>query len=168
MDEDICFDVGTLWGEQRVNKGDPSHAFVYNVPKDRLSTRAITAEEQKKLKGTDLLLSSNVTTIEVTLAESSSELMAQFVWQSSITLADRIALGAICLEGKHVIELGAGAGLPGIVAALSKTPSHVTVTDYPDDAIVENILRNVARVGATCSVKGYSLGKGYIRDIKMY
>lgn len=44
-------------------------------------------------------------------------LHANYVWSSSIMLADRIATGEIDVEGKRVVELGCGLGLPGIVAA---------------------------------------------------
>lgn len=41
-----------------------------------------------------------------------------------------------------MLELGAGAGLPGIVSAI-KGASTVVVTDYPDPDLIENIAHNV-------------------------
>jgi nicotinamide N-methyltransferase len=40
------------------------------------------------------------------------------------------------------LELGAGAGLPGIVSAI-KGASTVVVTDYPDPDLIENITHNI-------------------------
>ena len=42
---------------------------------------------------------------------------ASYVWNASIVLADMIANEEIQVEGKRVLELGAGVALPGIVAA---------------------------------------------------
>jgi nicotinamide N-methyltransferase len=48
-----------------------------------------------------------------------------------------------CL-GKRVLELGAGGGLPGIVACL-KGASRVVLTDYPDNNLIKNLEINVER-----------------------
>ncbi|KAL8942914.1 MAG: hypothetical protein Q9216_001389 [Gyalolechia sp. 2 TL-2023] len=44
--------------------------------------------------------------------------------------------------GKNVLELGAGAGLPSIAAAIWGA-KNVVVTDYPDEDLVENMQINV-------------------------
>lgn len=44
--------------------------------------------------------------------------------------------------GKNVLELGAGAGLPSIAAAIWGA-KNVVVTDYPDEDMVENMKINV-------------------------
>lgn len=49
------------------------------------------------------------------------------LWSSSIVLAHEIAARAAELRGGRVLELGAGTGLPGIVA--SSLGAHVTQTD---------------------------------------
>lgn len=41
-----------------------------------------------------------------------------------------------------MLELGAGAGLPGIVSAI-KGAATVVVTDYPDPDLIENIAHNI-------------------------
>ncbi|KAL8699933.1 MAG: hypothetical protein Q9201_005722 [Fulgogasparrea decipioides] len=46
------------------------------------------------------------------------------------------------VQGKDVLELGAGAGLPSIAAA-TWGAKNVVVTDYPDEDLVENIKINV-------------------------
>lgn len=50
-------------------------------------------------------------------APKSRERYAGYVWNASVLLADKIAGGEIAVEGKTVLELGCGLGLPGIVAA---------------------------------------------------
>ena len=45
-------------------------------------------------------------------------------------------------QGKTVLELGAGAGLPGLVAARSGA-SQVIITDYPDADLIENLAYNI-------------------------
>ncbi|KAL9604046.1 MAG: hypothetical protein Q9219_000808 [cf. Caloplaca sp. 3 TL-2023] len=44
--------------------------------------------------------------------------------------------------GKNVLELGAGAGLPSLAAAIWGA-RHVVMTDYPDAELVENMKYNV-------------------------
>lgn len=46
------------------------------------------------------------------------------------------------VRGTSMLELGAGAGLPSIAAAIWGA-QNVVVTDYPDQDLVENIKINV-------------------------
>jgi len=46
------------------------------------------------------------------------------------------------VNGKTILELGAGAGLPSLVAAILGA-NKVVVTDYPDADLVENIRENI-------------------------
>ncbi len=55
------------------------------------------------------------------------------LWPSSIALAFEIAGRGEALAGRTVLELGAGTGLPGIVAA--SFGAHVTQTDQQDLAL---------------------------------
>ncbi|GAA5920780.1 hypothetical protein JCM1841_004189, partial [Sporobolomyces salmonicolor] len=45
-------------------------------------------------------------------------------------------------KGKAVLELGAGGGLPGLVAALEGA-GQVVISDFPDAALVKNLENNV-------------------------
>ncbi|GAA5864540.1 hypothetical protein JCM3774_005159 [Rhodotorula dairenensis] len=45
-------------------------------------------------------------------------------------------------KGKAVLELGAGGGLPGLVAALEGA-GDVVISDFPDPALVNNIAKNI-------------------------
>ena len=79
-------------------------------------------------------------------AEVYSKLQANYIWLSAVYLADQISLGAISL-GRRVAELGAGAGLPGIMAA--RLGCEVLSTDWGDEDILqclkENFQRNCGR-----------------------
>lgn len=46
------------------------------------------------------------------------------------------------VHGRAVLELGAGAGLPSIAAAIWGA-KQVVVTDYPDEDLVENLQMNI-------------------------
>lgn len=46
------------------------------------------------------------------------------------------------VHGRTVLELGAGAGLPSIAAAIWGA-KQVVVTDYPDEDLVENMRMNI-------------------------
>lgn len=65
------------------------------------------------------------------------------LWPAAIALAHELADRADDLRGKTVLELGAGTGLPGLVAA--HVGARVVQTDYQDDALSVcglNALRN--------------------------
>jgi nicotinamide N-methyltransferase len=68
--------------------------------------------------------------------------MAHFVWESSIKMADLVATGVIPVENRHVLEVGAGAGLPSIVSVLSGA-KHVIATDYPEPSVIAELKRNM-------------------------
>lgn len=89
------------------------------------------------------------------------------IWLSSILLADLVASGVITVRGARICELGAGAGLPGIVAAL-RGARAVTSTDYAVqegdvlDVLRGNFRRSVVTDGAegdTWQVLGHTWGE---------
>jgi methyltransferase-like protein 23 len=55
------------------------------------------------------------------------------LWPAAIALAHELASRADSFHGKRVLELGAGTGLPGIIAA--SLGAQVTQTDYHADAL---------------------------------
>ncbi|KAK2737956.1 hypothetical protein FQN57_007310 [Myotisia sp. PD_48] len=68
------------------------------------------------------------------------------------------------VEGKDILELGAGAGLPSMVCAISRART-VVVTDYPDSSLVENMRINasncehlISQKPSPLHVEGYSWG----------
>ncbi|KAK3841303.1 MAG: hypothetical protein J3R72DRAFT_475730 [Linnemannia gamsii] len=71
------------------------------------------------------------------------KLMSHYVWNSALVMAEYIEAGDILdVRGKRVIEFGAGAALPGLLCIKRGGAQFVTLTDYPDPAIVQNLERN--------------------------
>lgn len=84
--------------------------------------------------------------ITLTVCKPSHEnrgLFSHFLWNASLQLSEFIEehAGWDC-EGERVLELGAGTGLAGMVAAM-KGAKRVAITDYPAPEVLENIRRNV-------------------------
>lgn len=69
-------------------------------------------------------------------------MFAHFVWNAAIIAADFIVCGRFQVKGQSVLELGAGAGLPGIVATLEGA-EMVVLSDYESPTILANLQRNV-------------------------
>ncbi|KAI1307045.1 hypothetical protein EDD11_004590 [Mortierella claussenii] len=70
------------------------------------------------------------------------KLMSHYVWNAALVMAEYIeAADVISVQGKRVIEFGAGAALPGLLS-IKRGAQFVTLTDYPDPAIVRNLERN--------------------------
>jgi len=66
-----------------------------------------------------------------------------FLWNAGRTIAAYLEEHADSLvKGKTVLELGAGAGLPSLVCALSGAEQTV-VTDYPDADLIQNLQYNI-------------------------
>ncbi|GAA5837986.1 hypothetical protein JCM3766R1_004168 [Sporobolomyces carnicolor] len=81
---------------------------------------------------------------------SGHPLWGHILYPAAIALARFLELHADSLlrgsesgrNGKNVLELGAGGGLPGLVAALEGA-RKVVITDFPDPALVKNLEKNV-------------------------
>ncbi|GAA5864014.1 hypothetical protein JCM3774_004456 [Rhodotorula dairenensis] len=71
------------------------------------------------------------------------ELFAHHVWNASLRLADAIAEERLVTRGETVVELGAGAGIPSLMAARAGA-KRVVLTDYDDPLIVANMRSNIA------------------------
>ncbi|KDQ61533.1 hypothetical protein JAAARDRAFT_171788 [Jaapia argillacea MUCL 33604] len=89
------------------------------------------------------------------------KLHASSIWVSALFLADHLAelhLG----DGLelNVLELGAGAGLPGILIAKLYHNVRVTLSDYPDQKLMRTLSDNVKRndVVNRCRVVPYDWG----------
>ncbi|KIJ67324.1 hypothetical protein HYDPIDRAFT_84429 [Hydnomerulius pinastri MD-312] len=72
----------------------------------------------------------------------SHPLWGHHLWNAAIAFASYIDSNEDLSRDKFVLELGAGGGLPGIIAAQSGA-SKVVLTDYPDAALIENLVHNV-------------------------
>ena len=83
----------------------------------------------------------NGKTIQLHLVGHSS-LEAHHLWNGSRIISDYFESNLSEIKDKTVLELGAGAGLPSIVAAVLGA-SRVVVTDYPDPDLVVNMWKNI-------------------------
>ncbi|KAJ4376181.1 Protein N-terminal and lysine N-methyltransferase efm7 [Neocucurbitaria cava] len=70
-------------------------------------------------------------------------LWGHFLWNAGRTISAYLEeRSGELVKGKTVLELGAGAGLPSLVCALSGA-SQTVVTDYPDAELIENLRYNI-------------------------
>ncbi|KAL2266111.1 hypothetical protein VTJ83DRAFT_5463 [Remersonia thermophila] len=71
-----------------------------------------------------------------------SPLEAHHLWNGARVMADVFHADPSLVAGRTVLELGAGAGLPSLVAA-ALGARRVVVTDFPDPELLEVLWRNV-------------------------
>ncbi|KAK0617124.1 hypothetical protein B0T14DRAFT_258636 [Immersiella caudata] len=71
-----------------------------------------------------------------------SPLEAHHLWNGSRVVASHFESHPDLVKDRTVLELGAGAGLPSLVAG-ALGARKVVVTDFPDPDLVENMRRNV-------------------------
>ncbi|OQR82217.1 hypothetical protein THRCLA_11043 [Thraustotheca clavata] len=82
-------------------------------------------------------------------ASTDHDLTGQVVWPVSILLSWFVATNAKIFQGKNVLEVGAGAGLAGFVAA--QFAAHTAITDG-NDVVLRLLKRNVEHTNANCDV----------------
>ncbi|GAA5988218.1 hypothetical protein JCM10908_002117 [Rhodotorula pacifica] len=94
-----------------------------------------------------------------------NSLFAHHVWNAGLRMADAIAEGRLDVREQTVVELGAGAGLPALMAARAGA-RRVVITDYDDPLIVANMrdnialaLRDLPDVRARVAAEGHSWGE---------
>jgi len=74
---------------------------------------------------------------------SNTSLFSHFVWNAALQASEIITEKAeFNVDGKRVLEIGAGAGLPGIIAVYSDAMETV-ISDYPAKQILDNIQTNL-------------------------
>ncbi|KIK50596.1 hypothetical protein GYMLUDRAFT_51107 [Collybiopsis luxurians FD-317 M1] len=116
-----------------------------------------------------LSLSSTVTLRTPDTEASNWSLHVGSIWASSLYLTDNIKylhLDSYLTQHRkenekiRLLELGAGAGLPGIVIAKSYPEILVTVSDYPDDKLIHALSENIKinQVSANCFARAYAWG----------
>lgn len=108
--------------------------------------------------------------LKLALVKKHHSLWAEFVYNASRVLADYIDTKKIDCENKNVLELGAGAGLPGMIAGLNNA-STVIITDYGTEtekdllfAININIASIKNYIPSTSKVEGQTYIWGYKCD----
>ena len=65
------------------------------------------------------------------------------MWDSGLHLSDMISDNLLNIKDKNVLEFGAGAGLPSIIAAKSNLCRSVVSSDYDDHTLIDNLKMNV-------------------------
>ncbi|ETW76291.1 hypothetical protein HETIRDRAFT_105796 [Heterobasidion irregulare TC 32-1] len=85
-----------------------------------------------------------------------------FSWNASRSFASYLDEHQELYHDRCVLELGAGGGLPGIVA-VKNGARKVVLTDYPDTALIDNLAYNVERntdstARSKADVQGYIWG----------
>ncbi|BFZ60629.1 hypothetical protein YB2330_001669 [Saitoella coloradoensis] len=114
--------------------------------------------------------SSSSSSMEVTLMESRSLLASSGTtglrtWEAALALGEYLLQPSIflpLLQGKSVLELGAGTGFIGILSAMVGAPKRVCMTDGSDE-VVDGVVRNIALNGledTTCMVTAKRLWWG--------
>ncbi|KAH8104298.1 hypothetical protein DFH11DRAFT_1865014 [Phellopilus nigrolimitatus] len=165
--------LGILYGYTTITHAEAGAKFTYTYPGHTEAETAIG-----KADGDRYELSGEVSPITLTLYTPDTHarnwaLHASSVWASAIFLADHVGeLGlAEMLRGRvgdkecatsesgrcsalEVLELGASAGLPGLLVAKCleriahrdrKLAWRVTLSDYPDDLLIDTLRANVQR-----------------------
>jgi predicted nicotinamide N-methyase len=83
-------------------------------------------------------LEGNVVESDCALIKQRQMLFAEHIWPGSLVIADYLAANPHLCCGRSVLELGAGGGLPSIVA--SKLDANIVVcSDFPDDDLLNNL-----------------------------
>jgi nicotinamide N-methyltransferase len=90
-------------------------------------------------------------------------LWGHYLWNAARSFATYLDNNTHLYMDSCVLELGAGGGLPGIVA-LKNGARKVVLTDYPDACLLENLEFNVAMntspaIAALANVLGYIWGR---------
>ncbi|KAI9729417.1 MAG: nicotinamide n-methyltransferase [Claussenomyces sp. TS43310] len=73
-------------------------------------------------------------------------LWGHHLWNAGRILSEYLESNVSLIQGRTVLELGAGAGLPSLICA-SLGANKVVVTDYPDPDLIENLWYNIDHSG---------------------
>ncbi|CUS12831.1 unnamed protein product [Tuber aestivum] len=73
---------------------------------------------------------------------SLQNLFSHFVWNAALQASELITTTEFNVAGKKVLEVGAGAGLPGIIAVYCDAEETV-ISDYPAPEFLSNIQTNL-------------------------
>ncbi|KAL8852175.1 MAG: hypothetical protein Q9221_002885 [Calogaya cf. arnoldii] len=91
-----------------------------------------------------------------------SPLWGHHLWNGAQVVTDYLYDHARELvQGRTILELGAGAGLPSIAAAIWGA-KQVVVTDYPDEDLVENMQMNIDAAKDVLPRSANIVAKGHV------
>jgi len=153
--QDCCCEVAALTGGAFPLKVAP---FAVEDLKSRLPLRFhIEAVDTDASDCTDSESSSNSQVVlihQITKRQSAQEDVGFVMWPSAVALSRWLVSNPLTVKGRTVLELGAGCGLTGLVAA-GLEPSSVILSDF-NPKVLENLERNIAlnNVNATTVAVG--------------
>lgn len=84
-------------------------------------------------------------------------LWGHHLWNGAKVVSTYLETTPSLVAGKTVLELGAGAGLPSLVAGRLGA-RRVVVTDYPDNSLIENLRWNIEH----CEGAGEVVAEGFL------
>ncbi|KAA8912004.1 putative methyltransferase-domain-containing protein [Sphaerosporella brunnea] len=88
-------------------------------------------------------------------------LWGHHLWNAGLVISKYLETNAARLvQGKRVLELGAGAGLPSLTCAL-RGAAEVVVTDYPDAPLIDNLRINISSLPTRSSTSPIT-AEGYL------
>lgn len=102
--------------------------------------------------------------LKLSLLKKHHSLWGEYIYNAARVLSDRIDAGLIDCKGKRCLELGAGAGLPGIVAALNGA-SHSVISDYGtsvDRDLIDVIDMNIDSIKSYLGPAQHVIGSPFI------
>ncbi|KAJ3486118.1 hypothetical protein NLI96_g4461 [Meripilus lineatus] len=156
--EDVLSDsLQTLYGFTPITHGSAGSSFTYTIPDTLLD----------KVPHLD---SPTVTLITPETQSSNWSLHASSIWVSALFIADHLAELKIehhAEVARHqglplrVLELGAGAGLPGILISMAYREVSVVSSDYPDENLMNTLRLNAKSNGVSdrCSIVPHAWGE---------
>lgn len=95
--------------------------------------------------------------------KNNSDWTGLYVWTASILMSRWIISQKAAFDGKSVLELGAGCGLPGLTALTHTTCRKVTITDL-HQRTVDNISHNTGTTGLEIKSLDFSRCSSSILD----
>jgi len=146
------------------SEGEPSLALddMFTEPPRPPSPEPTIAVYTREIKEGISRESHPWSSIEIRLV-GSHPLWGHYLWNASRAFATYLDAHPELYQDRSVLELGAGGGLPGIVAA-ENGARMVVLTDYPDATLLENLECNVQKnvspdLRQRVHVKGYIWGQ---------
>ncbi|KAL5003794.1 hypothetical protein BDV10DRAFT_3308 [Aspergillus recurvatus] len=163
--------------------GDPGQHLLYSSPRygelqimvPSYPSQSQTGERSKEI-AEGLLRSDS----QVNRVEEGRKLFAHFLWSAAMVVAEGLEQADTGsgnsdaeiwkVQGEKVLELGAGAGLPSIIATLANA-STVTITDHPSSpalgptgAIAFNVKRNIPSSTIKIDIRSHEWGTTLTAD----
>ncbi|KAJ3251175.1 6-phosphogluconate dehydrogenase, decarboxylating [Chytriomyces hyalinus] len=131
--------LGVVFDEPQFAVGNPGASFTYSF-----ETRANNLFKPANAPNQTYTHSITVK-LPTPQQDSSTPLMAHHIWQAALVICREIANGSMDVTDSLVIEMGAGAGLCGLVSAHCGA-RFVASTDYPDKGIVSELEENFGKI----------------------